>query len=142
MATFAKRLKELMDIRGLSPAELSRQCGLSRATISRYLNEKFEAKQDSIAKIARAANVSEAWLMGYDVPMGESTYSRLLKAKTAVEHINDQLENYTPLPGSRRPPTDEEIKFALFDGAADVTDEMYAEVKRFAAYVYNREEKK
>lgn len=29
-------------------------------------------------------------------------------------------------------PTDEDIKFALFDGADNITDEMYEEVKRFA----------
>lgn len=38
-------------------------------------------------------------------------------------------------------PTDEEIKFALFDGADNITDEMYEEVKRFAEYVKQRENK-
>ena len=38
-------------------------------------------------------------------------------------------------------PTDEDIKFALFDGADNITDEMYEEVKRFAEYVKQRENK-
>ena len=32
-------------------------------------------------------------------------------------------------------PTDEDIKFALFDGTEGVTDEMYDEVKRFARFI-------
>ena len=38
-------------------------------------------------------------------------------------------------------PTDEDIKFALFNGADNITDEMYEEVKRFAEYVKQRENK-
>lgn len=67
--TFAERLRELLETKEMSQADLSRICGLSRATLSRYLQGQFEAKQDSIYKIAKAANVSEAWLMGADVPM-------------------------------------------------------------------------
>ena len=35
--------------------------------------------------------------------------------------------------------TDEEIKFALFGGDCDITDAMYEEVKRFAAFIKQRE---
>lgn len=38
--------------------------------------------------------------------------------------------------------TDEEIKFALFNGAEGITDEMYEEVKQFAQMVRQREEAK
>ena len=43
--------------------------------------------------------------------------------------------------GSRESVTDEEIKFALFGGDGEITDEMYEEVKRFAAYVKERQKK-
>lgn len=69
MTSFADRLRLLLDRTGMTQADLSRKCGLSRATLSRYLQGQFEAKQDSIYKIANATNVSEAWLMGADVPM-------------------------------------------------------------------------
>lgn len=36
-------------------------------------------------------------------------------------------------------PTDEQIKFALFGGDEEITDDMYAEVKQFAAFVKQRE---
>ena len=39
-------------------------------------------------------------------------------------------------------PTDEQIKFALFGGDGVITDEMYAEVKQFAAFVKQREAEK
>lgn len=38
--------------------------------------------------------------------------------------------------------TDDDIKFALFGGDGEITDEMYEEVKSFAAFVKNREQKK
>ena len=35
--------------------------------------------------------------------------------------------------------TDEELKFALFGGSEDITDEMFEEVRSFAAFVRQRE---
>lgn len=40
------------------------------------------------------------------------------------------------------PVSDEDIKFALFGGSEDITQEMYDEVRSFAAYVKDREAKK
>lgn len=40
------------------------------------------------------------------------------------------------------PPTQEQIKFALFGGDGEITDEMYEEVKQFAAFVKQREARK
>jgi transcriptional regulator with XRE-family HTH domain len=37
-----------------------------------------------------------------------------------------------------RPVTDEDIKFALFGGAGEITNEMYDEVKAFAQFVRQR----
>lgn len=41
-----------------------------------------------------------------------------------------------------RPVSDADIKFALFGGSGDITDEMYEEVKSFAAFVKKREQEK
>lgn len=40
---------------------------------------------------------------------------------------------------TRRGASDEEIKFALFGGDGEITDAMYDEVKKFAAFVKQRE---
>lgn len=65
--TFAKRLREGMDSVGMSAAELARKSGISKSSISHYLKGDWEGKQDAVYLIAKALNVSEAWLMGFDV---------------------------------------------------------------------------
>ena len=55
-----------MDKKEISPAELSRLSGITPSSISDYLTGKYEPKQDKIDLIARALNISPAWLMGYD----------------------------------------------------------------------------
>lgn len=68
-STFSSRLRELLSIRNISQAELARRSGVSESSISHYLKGNWEAKQDAVYAIARVGNVSEAWLMGYDVSM-------------------------------------------------------------------------
>lgn len=60
-----KRLSKLMERREITAAELSRRSGIRASSISDYLNGKYEPKQDKIDKLARALNVTPAWLMGY-----------------------------------------------------------------------------
>ena len=40
------------------------------------------------------------------------------------------------------PVSDADIKFALFGGDGEITDEMYEEVKNFALFIKNREREK
>lgn len=80
-ATIAQRLKEALQIAGKKQADLVRETGLDRGSISSYLSGKYEPKQKAIYKLAQALNVNEAWLLGYDVPM----------ARTADQKKNDQL---------------------------------------------------
>lgn len=61
-----QRLKNVMSKKEISPAELSRRSGITPSSISDYLTGKYEPKQDKIDLIARALNISPAWLMGYD----------------------------------------------------------------------------
>ena len=67
-STFAKRLRELLDENNMTQSELAKRTGISKSSISRYLKGDWEAKQDAVYSIAKTTNVSEAWLMGYDVP--------------------------------------------------------------------------
>jgi transcriptional regulator with XRE-family HTH domain len=68
-ADIAQRLREAMDNAGKTQADLVRETGLSKSTLSRYLSGKFEPKQIAINKLAVALNVAEMWLWGCDVPM-------------------------------------------------------------------------
>lgn len=67
MSTFAERLDKALNLRKMKPADLARATGLTEGQISAYRKGTYEAKQKSIYLIAKALNVSEPWLMGYDV---------------------------------------------------------------------------
>lgn len=41
---------------------------LGKTDLSQYVSGKFEPRQDKLTILGLALNVSEAWLMGYDVP--------------------------------------------------------------------------
>lgn len=53
----------------MKAVDLVQATGIGKSAISQYISGKYEPKQVAIHKIAKALNVSEAWLMGYDVPI-------------------------------------------------------------------------
>lgn len=67
--TFANRLKKALDYNNMRPIDLANKAKISKAQISNYLKGSYKAKQDKLYTIAKILNVSEAWLMGYDVDM-------------------------------------------------------------------------
>lgn len=71
--TFSNRLNEAIRKRNIKPIELSEITGLDKSKISSYMSGRYKAKQDGIYILAKALNVSEAWLMGLDVPMNNDT---------------------------------------------------------------------
>ena len=70
------RLKEAMDIRGLRAVDLIERTGIPKVTLSYYMSGKTEPKADRIYALAKELNISEAWLMGFDVPMERSLESK------------------------------------------------------------------
>ncbi len=66
-ATFAERLKEALELRGMTKADLSRLTGISKSSLTHYERGDWEGKQDAVYKIAKALHVREAWLMGFEV---------------------------------------------------------------------------
>lgn len=69
MTTFSERLREAMDLRQMKAVDLSDSSGVGKSDISNYMKGKYKAKQDKLYMLARSLDVSEAWLMGLDVPM-------------------------------------------------------------------------
>ena len=69
MKTSRERIAEAMMIRGVKQSDLTKMTGISKGAISSYLSGRYEPKQDGIYALAKALDVNEAWLMGYDVPM-------------------------------------------------------------------------
>ncbi len=75
------------------------------------------------------------------------TDERLLKIAdilgTTYEYLTDQTDSPEPKPTvTAAPPTEDDIKVALFGGDSEVTDEMWNEVKRFAEFVKQKQKKK
>lgn len=77
----AERLREAMTDAGKKQADLVRETGIDKGALSSYLSGKYEPKQKAIGALARALNVSEMWLWGYDVP----------KVRTPEQKKNDTL---------------------------------------------------
>ena len=71
-SNFKDRLLLGMKEKGLKAVDLVKLTGLSKSQLSHYMTGRYEAKQIALHKLAVALNVSEAWLMGYDVPMERS----------------------------------------------------------------------
>ncbi len=93
MATIAERMKEALSLKGMKQSELVTLTGIGKSSISTYLTGEYEPKQRNIYKIAQALGVSEAWLMGFDVPM----------KRGALNH--DSLpDNIIPLPQTKNIP--------------------------------------
>lgn len=65
----SERISTALAIRNMKQSELCERTKIPKSAISQYISGAFEPKQDRIYLIAKTLNVSEAWLMGYDVPM-------------------------------------------------------------------------
>ena len=79
----ALRLKQLMKERNLKQIDIVRlaepyckenNTRLGRNDISQYVAGKSEPGQHKLYILGKALNVSEAWLMGFDVPMERTPY--------------------------------------------------------------------
>ena len=67
--TIASRLRYAMAIRGISQHELAKKTNITDASLSQYTSGIYKPKPDRIMIFAQALDISEEWLMGYDVPM-------------------------------------------------------------------------
>lgn len=70
--TCGQRIAKALDIRRMKQVELCKLAKIPKSSLSLYLSGAYEPKQDRIYDMSIVLNVSEAWLMGYDVPMERS----------------------------------------------------------------------
>lgn len=76
IAELKDRLKEALDAKQMRAVELTQKTGVPKSAVSFYLAGKSQPKADRLYLIARALDVSETWLLGYDVPMARSLESK------------------------------------------------------------------
>ena len=81
VASTSERIREAMKNAGKKQIDIAKETGLSHSSISRYLSGQMEPKQKAVALIAKALNVSEWWLWGYEAP----------RTRTPEQKKNDAL---------------------------------------------------
>ena len=89
------------------------EIGISRTATAKWKNGSTPSGQ-TLAKIADYFGVSVGYLLGHETEKA-------------------------PAESGKRIVSDEDIQFALFGGNDEITEKMYDEVKKFAAYVKQRE---
>lgn len=110
--SFYDRFARISRNYGMSPSGAALAAGLSKSAVSKWKHEPDATPSGTV--LAKLAAF-------FGIP--------------ASELLGDR-EKKTP------PVSDEAIKFALFGGSEDITQEMYDEVRSFAAFVKEREAKK
>ena len=118
MAFPVDRIRAICKERKTTLAEVERATGIGNGVIARWENQKSSPPIDRLRLIASHLDVPLSSLTGND---------------------QDDETKKEPAASEGSKLSDDDIKFALFGGGEEITDEMFEEVKRFAAYVRARE---
>lgn len=92
-----KRLEKALLIRKMKQSGLCKLANVPKSSLSLYLNGAYKPKQDRIYKMAEVLNVSEVWLMGYDVPMERNELPQQISAEL-TESEKTMLELFRLIP--------------------------------------------
>ena len=109
---FFNRLKQLCDEKGISVYRACTDIGLNRSAVAKW-KSGGKPNGTTASKLADYFGVTTDYLL---------------------EQTNEKTPGEEP-----RTVSDDDIKFALFGGDGEITDAMYEEVKRFAAFIKQRE---
>lgn len=116
MSDLYKKIDTLCKEKGINVTKMCLLTNVSRGSLTDLKSGRSKTLANSaLIKIAEFFNVSTDYLNG------------LSESKELV---------------NKKTPTDDDIKFALFNGADEITDEMFEEVKQFAEMVRLREKAK
>lgn len=117
---FEDRLKKLRLARGLSQSQIAEELGIPQKTYCNYERNEREPSSNMLIRLGKYFGVTLDYLLDYHCD------------RSLSEEINANKSNDKP--------TDNDIKFALFNTSEGITDEMLEEVKQFAEMVKLREE--
>lgn len=88
------RIMQAMKDTGKKQVDLVRETGLNKSIISRCLAGKTEPKSGTVMLLARALDVSEMWLWGYDVPRDRAPWQKKNDELTALIGQLRQDDNF------------------------------------------------
>ena len=111
---FKDRLRRALDMKGMKAVDLCEKADVPKSAISYYLAGKSQPKADRLYKISVALGVSEAWLLGFNVPV----------ERTPEQKKNDHLARM--IVQLRKDPEFFDVVSAL----ADLPAEQYASIKQ------------
>lgn len=123
---FINRLKNIMKERKITQTELANLTGIRQSSISDWLNDRYEPKQDKVYIIAKALNVSPAWLLGYDEPSTNQTEGYYVDPETA-----EFAEYLRTRPEAR----------LLFSASRGISKEEMQEAVNYIEYIKSRNKK-
>lgn len=85
------RLREAMDLREKKASDLVKDLKIPKSAVSQYLSGKSQ-KMDSerLVSVCAYLNVSEPWMLGYDVPMEPKAQKRTAPIMMPPKKMNYQ----------------------------------------------------
>lgn len=92
-----ERLLEAMRVRGMNATELASKSGLAKSSVSRYLSGENVPRSIAIGKMAKALNVSPAWILGYNLTMEGEEINNLEVEKLTPENQTRLFAYYQAL---------------------------------------------
>ncbi len=112
---FYDRFAYLCKEKGVSVSRGAMEAGISKSLVTKWKNNSTETPSPEVlTKLSKYFNMPISVLL-------------------------DEETEKAPTEDGERVVTDDDIQFALFGGRDDITESMYEEVKRFAAYLKQRE---
>lgn len=81
---FKDRLKQAMAYQNMKAADVCERGNIPKSAMSYYMSGRSEPKSDRLYIIAKVLDVSEAWLLGYDVAMERSQDQKELDEMAAL----------------------------------------------------------
>ena len=118
----ARRLRDALNRKELTASELAKRSGVSKASISQYMNGSHVPSNISASKLANVLDVNPLYLMGFDIP--------------------EEIPKYNQLNGA-----DRDALFKLPDGSAEII-EIYRslgparrkQLKDYAKFLFSQKE--
>ena len=93
----AKRLAQALSNQNMIPQELANASGVSKASISQYLNGSHAPSNISSGKMAKILNVNPVWLMGFDAPMKEEVITSSSSKKGVTINVLGRVAAGIPI---------------------------------------------